>query len=153
MFQGLRNVIHAHRERMRERSFLEACMATCALVAIADGEVCLSERSRVDQLLETIDSLHLFDVHEAVNLFDKYVDAIVEDQEAGRAAALRVLREMRSDTGCAALLVKIAIAIKVADGKVLESELAQCYAICAELGLSLQDHMRVDRPTDDILDV
>ena len=146
MLQGLRTAIQEHRKRAKARPFLESCMATCALVAIADGDVSLSERSRVDQVLETIDRLQLFDVHEAIDLFNGYVDAIIEDPDEGRAKALKAVREMRSDAPCAVLLVKIALAISNADGEFLESELVQCYAICAELGLSLEDYMH-ERPT------
>ena len=44
-------------ERYRNRPFLKATMAACALVAVADGKVSFSQRVRVDQILETLDKL------------------------------------------------------------------------------------------------
>ncbi len=116
-------------------------MACCALVAIADGEVSLSERGRVDQILEAIDKLRFFDVHEAVDLFNGYVDGIVQAEAKGRRHALEVVKEMRHEAGDAVLLVKVALAISRADGVFLESERAQCEAICDVLGLELEDFL------------
>ena len=65
-----------HLERLKNRAFLRATMAACALVAVADGRVTFSERVRVDQILETLEALRIFDPHEGVNLFNEFVDAI-----------------------------------------------------------------------------
>lgn len=116
-------------------------MACCALVAIADGEVSLSERSRVDEILETLDRLKLFDVHEAVDLFNAYVEAIIAMPDKGRKRALDDVGEMRHEAGDAVLLVKIAIAISFADGIFMESEKIQCELICGALGLNLEDFL------------
>lgn len=139
MFEGIRQALDGRLSRRRERPFLEACMACCALVAIADGEVSLSERGRVDQILEAIDRLRLYDVHEAIDLFNGYVDGIVRSHDKGRRAALDAVKEMRHDAGDAVLLVKIALAISRADGDFLDSERQTCEAICRALGLSLSD--------------
>ncbi|WP_420416001.1 tellurite resistance TerB family protein [Pacificispira sp.] len=141
MFEGVRHAIEERTARRRNRPFLEACMACCALVAIADGEVSLSERGRVDQILEAIDKLRFFDVHEAVDLFNGYVDGIVQAEAKGRRHALEVVKEMRHEAGDAVLLVKVALAISRADGVFLESERAQCEAICDVLGLELEDFL------------
>ena len=116
-------------------------MACCALVAIADGEVSLSERSRVDQILEAIDRLRIFDVHDAINLFNDHVDAIVADTGKGRERALRAVGQMESHAGDAVAMVKIALAVSLADGEFLDSERIQCEAICGVLGLDLDDYL------------
>ncbi len=116
-------------------------MASCALVAIADGEVSLSERGRVDQILEAIDKLKIFDVHEAVDLFNGYIEDIIESESKGRRDALDAIKEMRHEAGDAVLLVKVALAVSRADGVFLESERAQCEAICDVLGLNLEDFL------------
>ncbi len=116
-------------------------MACCALVAIADGEVSLSERSRIDQILEAIDRLRIFDVHEAINLFNDHVDAIRANAEKGRGRALRAVGEMGNNPGDAVAMVKIALAVSLADGEFLDSERAQCEAICKTLGLNLEDFL------------
>ena len=65
-------------ERHRNRPFLRAVMAACALVAAADGKVSLAERVRVDQILDTLEELRIFDPHEGVDLFNEFTDAIIE---------------------------------------------------------------------------
>ena len=40
-------------DRHRNRPFLEAAMAACAVIATDDGTVSFAERVRVDQILET----------------------------------------------------------------------------------------------------
>lgn len=139
MLDALRHAIEERSARRRARPFLEGCMACCALVAIADGEVSLSERGRVDQILDAIDRLKVYDVHEAIDLFNDYVERIQDDPVKGRKHALEAVREMRHDAGDAVLLVKISLAISRADGVFLESEREMCVAICRELGLSLAD--------------
>ncbi|MEQ8441610.1 MAG: TerB family tellurite resistance protein [Alphaproteobacteria bacterium] len=141
MLEGLRQAIGERSERRKNRAFLEACMACCALVAIADGEVSLSERSRIDQILEAIDRLRIFDVHEAINLFNDHVDAIRANAEKGRGRALRAVGEMGNNPGDAVAMVKIALAVSLADGEFLDSERAQCEAICKTLGLNLEDFL------------
>jgi tellurite resistance protein len=141
MLEGLRQAVAERTARRRARPFLEACMASCALVAIADGQVSLAERGRVDQILEAIDRLRLYDVHDSVDLFNAFVDAIVKDETAGRRDALAAIKEMRHDAGDAVLVVKIAIAVSRADGDFLDSERAQCAEIARVLGLDLADYV------------
>ena len=51
-------------------------MAACALVAASDGRVSLSERSRVDLILESLEGLSLFDPHEGVEAFNRYLQQL-----------------------------------------------------------------------------
>lgn len=141
MLENLRLAVSERVARHRARPFLEACMASCALVAIADGAVSLAERGRVDQILEAIDRLRLFDVHDSVDLFNAYVDGVARDETAGRRRALAAIEEMRHEAGDAVLVVKIAIAVSRADGRFVESERAQCAQIARVLGLDLADYV------------
>ena len=68
----------AQLERRRNEPFLQAVMAASALVATADGEVAFSQRVRVDQILETLEQLKVFDPHEGVNLFNAYAEKILD---------------------------------------------------------------------------
>lgn len=111
------------------------------MVAIADGRVTLAERGRVDQILEAIDRLRLFDVHDSVDIFNDFVDAVVKNEVSGRRRALAAIQEMRHDAGDAVLVVKIAIAVSRADGEFVESERAQCAEIARVLGLDVTDYL------------
>ena len=61
-------------DRHRNRPFLEAAMAACAVIATDDGTVSFAERVRVDQILETLDQLNIYDPHKGGDIFNEYVD-------------------------------------------------------------------------------
>ncbi len=50
--------------RTRDRAFLDAAMAASALVATADGDVSFAQRSRLDDLLASVEPLKAYDVHD-----------------------------------------------------------------------------------------
>lgn len=140
MFDTLRQTIHDTLERHRQQPFLEAAMAACALVAMADGEISLSERTRVDDILEAIDRLSLFDVHDAVDRFNAFAEAIRADPKKGRMDALDAVAEMADDTEAADLLVRVCLAVSEADGEYAPGERDQIVAVCGRLGLTLSDY-------------
>ncbi|MBP5857616.1 tellurite resistance TerB family protein [Marivibrio halodurans] len=139
MFDTLKKSIEEMLERHRQQPFLDACMASCALVAMADGKVSLSEQSRIDDVLEAIDRLSLFDVHEAIDLFNAYVDGIRENPVKGRKAALDTVERMADDAESGELLVRICLAVSQADGDYARSERDQIIGVCSRLGLLLED--------------
>ncbi len=135
----LKETLHHHSERHKNRPFLEATMAAAALVAAADGSVSFSERVSVDQLLEHLDQLKVFDPHEAVNLFNVYVDGLRDSPEDGKAKALAAVAAIAEDREAAALMVRISAAISRADGIFTEVEREQITEICKALDLSPED--------------
>ena len=96
-FQSLMRDYRLQVERRRNRQFLDATMAACSLIAIADGEVTLAERIRVDRILETLEELKVFDPHEGVNLFNDYCRAIQDSPKEGREKAVRSVKSMAGD--------------------------------------------------------
>lgn len=122
-------------ERYRRRPFLRASMAACALAASADGAPTLSERIRVDQILETLESLKIFDPHEGVDLFNEYSDAILESPRAGHDKALDAVRAVTDDPDAAALLVRMCLAVAQAKGETSPLDKVEIAAVCEALGL------------------
>ena len=135
----LKGVLQGHGDRIKNRNFLEASMATAALVATADGIVTFSERIAVDQVLENVDALKLFDPHEAVNRFNHFVDAIEADPDAGQEEALGAIQSCSTDSDSATLMVKIGCAISRADGNFSNAEKIQVQAIAESLGIDTPD--------------
>ncbi len=134
----LKSVVQGHGERIKNRKFLEASMATAALVATADGIVTFSERIAVDQVLQNVDALKLFDPHEAVNRFNHFVEAIDADPDAGHEEALEAIKSC-GDSESATLMVKIGCAISRADGNFSNAEKIQVQAIAESLGIATPD--------------
>lgn len=114
-------------------------MAASAMIAQADGTVSFSESHRLDQILMNLEELKVFDVHEAVDLFKDYVDAIVENSEAGHEAVFAAIARIKDDEKAAPLLVRICLSISFADGEFHPSERDRVEEICSQLGLAAKD--------------
>lgn len=139
-------------ERNRNRPFLRATMAASALVAMADGKVTFSERVRIDQILETLEALKIFDPHEGVNLFNEFTDAIRADSKAGRTAAFRAIEPVAGDPETTALILRICLAISEADGAVDLVDQIEIVTLCSRLGLEPKDcGLYIDKPVDEFL--
>ncbi|WP_259782849.1 TerB family tellurite resistance protein [Aestuariispira ectoiniformans] len=121
--------------RMRHKPFLEASMAAAALVALADGIVSLSERSRLDEILEGLDLLKLYDVHDAVDIFNAHIAAMETDMALGKEGALGQVTLVADDAVEADLVVRIALAIGCADDNLTAEEIDILNRICTKLGL------------------
>ena len=104
--------------RLRNRPFLKATMAASALVAVADGSVTFSQRIRMDQILETLTTLKVFDPHEGVDLFNDYVQAILETPKEGREAAVKAIAAGAKDDETKRLMIRVCLAISEASGDI-----------------------------------
>lgn len=120
--------------RYKQRPFLEAVAAACALVATADGEVSFAERARLDAVIESLSQLRLFDPHEVVDAFDEHVAQLADDDD-GFAVMLKVIRAGTRAEGAADLLLRISAVMSLADGRESSDEHEVILKICAALKL------------------
>jgi tellurite resistance protein TerB len=141
LFDRLREAVLGHTTRVRNRHFQDAAMAACALIAAADGTVSFSERVRLDQLLESLEALQAFDVHESVNLFNDYVAELKDHPESGTRRALSALHRMAEDPETAALLFRVACALTRADGEFSNSEKERLQSIADELNVPMPENI------------
>ncbi len=132
MFDRFRKELHRH----RQRPFLEAMAAACALVATADGEVSFSERARLDAVVESLSELQLFDPHEVVNAFDEHVATLAADEDGGHNEMLKTITAGTGNEGAADLLLRISVAMSLADGRDSPDEHRIIDQIGAALGLA-----------------
>lgn len=126
-------------DRHRQRPFLKASMAACALAAVADGAPTLSERIRVDQILETLEALKIFDPHEGVDLFNEYSKAILESPAEGHEKALDAVKTVTGNPEAAALLVRMCLAVAEAKGEKSRTDEIEIAAVCKALGVDPRD--------------
>ena len=139
ILERLKGSIHTQTEKHRNRPFLEATMAAAALVACADGTVSLSERVRIDQILERLDQLRVYDPHLGVDLFNQVADALAGDPGEGRALAFERIARVAGDPEAVRLMVRICCAVSEADGEFSPAERQMIEEICAELEVKLED--------------
>ena len=127
--------------RHESKPFLRAAMAASALVAVADKDVSLSERYCLDNFMETLEELKVFDPHEGVDLFYDFVDAIRTDPAAGRKQAFEAIRSGARNRETAALLMRLAIAIAAADDRVPPEEQKAVDDVASSMGITPPRHL------------
>jgi tellurite resistance protein TerB len=135
LFRQITDSLRVEIAKHRNRPFLEAAMAASASIAIADGVVSYSERSRVDAILEKLDELRIFDPHTAIDLFNDYVEVLTSDGEAGwtqvRGIVVRFSGKQEAE-----LLIRIALAMSFADGEFSPQERTRVRELCDALSLA-----------------
>ncbi len=122
--------------KFKNREFMEAVVAGCALVAAADGDISASEKQKMVGFIQNSDELKVFDLALVIETFNKICAKFEFDASIGRAEALKLVGRLRSKTDAARLLVRVCCAVGNADGQFDSSEQAACRTICTELGLS-----------------
>jgi len=135
MTKGMKDEV----SRVRNRDFLEACVAGCALVANADGIVDPEEKRKMMGFMQTSDALSLYDTTDVINLFNKYNSNFEFDFGIGEATVLKTVGKMAKKPEEARLLVRVCCVIGAADGNFDEHERAAVRRMCQELKLDPKD--------------
>lgn len=133
--EDLRVQLRGHLQRYRNRPLLKGAMAASALVASADGSVSFGQRVRVDQILETLEALQVFDPHEGVNLFNSYTDAILAAPKSGRSQALKAVQLVAKDAVTAGLIIRICVAVASVGRSMPLVEKVEILSLCSLLGV------------------
>ena len=135
MLDNLTHFFQARSEKEKNRPFLEAAMAACAMVSASEGQVSFADRIRVDQIMETLTRLKVFDPHEGADLFSHYTDGILKSPQAGREAALRKIKLVASDPETAELLIDLCLAVSLSDGITSLVEHIEIVSLCGLIGV------------------
>ena len=135
IIDNLISMLHLQSEKQQNRPFLEAAMAACAMVSASEGEVTFGDRIRVDQIMETLNKLKVFDPHEGVKLFNQYTDGILAAPEKGRGDALKAIKAVTSDRDTAELLIDLCLAVSLSDGKTSLVEHIEIVSLCGLIGV------------------
>ncbi len=125
--------------RFKNKTFSDAAMATCALMAAADGSVDAAERKKVVGLIGANELLQVFDAADLGKTFLAFCDKAGD--EFARLDALSAVRKLKSDNAAADTCVRIAIIIANADGNFDEKEKAVVRELCTVLGLSAETYL------------
>lgn len=122
--------------RYKSQDVLEAVVAACALVSMADGHLDTSERQKMMEFVNQSEELRVFDSQKVIQKFNFYVSRMEQDQMMGSAEAFRALGKMRSKPEMARLIARYCIAIGYADGHFDDNEQQMVANVCRELGLN-----------------
>ena len=133
--QATRETLAAEMTKFKNADFMEACVAGCALVSAADGEISSAEKMKMTGFIQNSKELKVFDLKKAIESFNNYCDKFAFDEQIGRAEALKAVAKVRGKPDAARMLVRVCIAIGGSDGNFDDDERAVCRMICTELGL------------------
>jgi tellurite resistance protein len=135
IFKLAKDTLAAELDRFRNRQFLDATMAASALVSMADGDANITELNMLDQALQAIHELRIYDPHDAIDLYRDYLDGLREDPGATRDRIMEAVGRIEEDRHAARLLIQVCVAIGKADEAFSEHEKAVIEALCQALAL------------------
>ncbi|HRH76176.1 MAG TPA: tellurite resistance TerB family protein [Cellvibrionaceae bacterium] len=121
--------------KYKNRDFLNAVVAGCALVAAADGSISSAEKQKMLVFINSSDELKVFNSDEVIASFNNVVSKFDFDYEIGKAEALKVIAKIKSDAAASKLMVRVCCVIGASDGDFDASEKAVVSVICKELGI------------------
>ena len=129
----------AEASKFKNRTFMEATVSACAMVAAADGTISSEEKQKMAGFIRNSDELKHFSMPEVIAFFEKVVRNFDFDAAIGRAEALKVIGRLRGNEEQGRVMVRVACAIGATDGNFDEKEKAAVRTICLELGLKPTD--------------
>ena len=135
LFQLAKDTLAIELDKFRNRQFLDATMAASALVSMADGDANITELNILDQALQAIQELRIYDPHDAIDLYRDYIDGLREDPAATRDRIMQAVGKIEDDRHAARLLIQVCVAIGKADENFTEQEKAVIAALCEALAL------------------
>ncbi|UOE55844.1 TerD family protein [Bacillus sp. CMF12] len=122
--------------RFKSQDVLDAVVASCALVGMADGRLDPSERQKMVEFVNSSQELKVFDTQKVIQQFNMFVQRIEMDPIIGRAEAFKAVGRVRNKPEIARLVARYCIAIGYADGNFDQNEKQAVTEICMELGLN-----------------
>jgi len=125
--------------KFKNRAFMEATVASCALVAAADGTISSEEKQKMAGFIRNSDELKHFAMPDVIVYFEKVVGNFDFDAAIGKAEALKLIGRLRGNPEQARVMVRVACAIGASDGNFDQKERAVVREICVELGLNPSD--------------
>ena len=110
-------------------------MATCALIAAADGSIDPEERQKTAAFIASNDVLSVFDAGQLRESFDKWCAKLTSDYDFGKIEALQAVGKLRSKPDQARAVVQVGIVIGGADGDFDPNEKRAVREVCQAVGI------------------
>jgi len=151
LIRGLLENYRTHMERQKSKPFLEGVMAACALVATANGHVSFGEKVRVDQILQTLEQLQVFDPHEGVNVFNDFAELILEHPATGHETAFLAMERIAKIPENGALMLRICMAVSEANTDNQLADHIEIVTICSRLNIDPKEcGLYIDKLSEEI---
>lgn len=123
-------------KKFKNKDFMNAVVAGCALVAAADGKIEEAEKNKMAGYMNLSNELKVFDMREVISQFNYYVSNFDFSPEIGKQEALKAIAKFSGKPEAGRLIVGVCSAIGSADGDFDDYEKAVVRNICGVLGLN-----------------
>lgn len=121
--------------RYKNKDFLDAVVAGCALVAAADGKIDASEKQKMVEFIQRSEELKIFDIKEVIQRFTLFTDGFEFDHSIGTGEAMKAIGKIKPNPEASRLLIQVFCTIGMADGSFDDNEKKVVKNICVELKL------------------
>ncbi|WP_432521314.1 tellurite resistance TerB family protein [Kineococcus sp. SYSU DK006] len=122
--------------QFKSKDFAEASMATCALIAAADGSIDPSERQKTAAFIAGNDVLSVFDAGQLRESFDRWCGKLTADYDFGKIEALQAVGKLRSKPEQARAVVQVGVVVGGADGDFDADEKRAVREVCQAVGIA-----------------
>lgn len=119
-------------KRKQRIEFAEAAMATCALIAAADGTISAPERRCAASFAGTSPELKAFSVDELQQMFVRHAGLIEIDRKLGRIHLLQIIGRAQPED--AQTLMRLGRLIAESDGPISPEQLTELEELRSTLG-------------------
>lgn len=126
-------------KRFKNRDLMQATVAVCARVALADGEISSEEKQKMIGFLQQSPELNAFGTKEVVAFFESLVSTYSFDVQIGKGETMKHILAIKGNPEIAQLAVRVGIAVANSDGNFDDDEKREVREIIAALGLVATD--------------
>ncbi|WP_440116740.1 tellurite resistance TerB family protein [Paenibacillus sp. QZ-Y1] len=123
-------------KKFKNKDFMDAVVAGCALVAFADGSIDEAEKNKMAGYINLSQELKVFDMAEVIARFNHYVANFEFSPEIGKQEALKAIAKFKSKPDVGRVIVGVCSAIGSADGNFDDQEKRVVAEICSVLALN-----------------
>ncbi|MFC4305508.1 tellurite resistance TerB family protein [Cohnella boryungensis] len=135
MRQGLKDQV----TKFKNKDFMDAVVAGCAIVAAADGKIDSSEKQKMAGYINHNEELKVFDMSKVIERFNHFTSNFDFDAMIGKAEAMKPIIKFKDKPDVARVIVSVCCAIGAADGDFDEQEKAVVREICRAVNLTPSD--------------
>jgi Tellurite resistance protein len=135
MRQGLKDQV----SKFKNKDFLDAVVAGCAIVASADGVIGAAEKQKMIGYIQHNEELKVFETPKVIERFNFYTGNFDFDAMIGKAEAMKAILKFKDKPDVARIVVSVCCAIGSADGDFDESEKNVVREICRAVNLNSSD--------------
>ncbi|CAN7652390.1 MULTISPECIES: tellurite resistance TerB family protein [unclassified Paenibacillus] len=123
-------------KKFKNKDFMDAVVAGCAVVAAADGSIDANEKQKMAGYMSRSEELKVFDMSDVIARFNHYVGNLEFDAMIGKQEALKSIAKFSNKPEIGRVIVGVCSAIGAADGDFDDKEKAAVRDICNSLGLN-----------------